>query len=107
MAAHEDLIGGSEGADLGRSVLDLGHAIDAGCKHDKDGASHGLDHDRATPPLEPIQCHDSQLPERRLEEQHQNQRHLSRQYREQELNHPRNLRKEGRDGKEKGRRGIS
>lgn len=107
MAAHKDLIGGGEGADLGRSVLDLGHAIDAGCKHDDDGTSHGLHHDGASSPLEPVQGHDRKLPERRLEEQHQNQRHLSRQYREQELNHPGTLGKDGRDGKEKRRRGIS
>lgn len=87
MLRHEDLIRGIGRAGLERSVMELGHAVDAGDEHHQDGPGHSREHDWAPPSLEPIQGHDHQLPQRGLEEEGQYQNHFGPDHGIEQLYH--------------------
>lgn len=87
VAAHEDLVGGREGAELGGAAADLGHAVEAGGEDDYDGACNGLHHDGPAAALETVEAEDNELAERGLEEEGHRHPNLRRQHREQQLDH--------------------
>lgn len=87
MFGHEDLIGGIGGAVVDPTLLDLDHAVGAGGEQHGDGGRDGLDHDGSTAALDPIQRHDHELPQRRLERHQDYDRHLRQDHQEQKLNH--------------------
>lgn len=87
MLGHEDLVGGVEEAGLDGAPLDLHHAVQAGGEHDQQRDADRLHHDGAPAALDPIQGHDHQLPERGLEQEGQDQRHLGGDHGVQELYH--------------------
>ena len=87
MLGHEDLIRWINSSLIDPTLPDLGHAVDAGQEHHKDGGTNGLDHDWPTTTLDAIQAHYHQLPQWGLEQQHQYQCHFRQYHREQQLLH--------------------
>ena len=74
VSRKKDLVGGSEPHDPGAVELplgvgaDLGHAVEAGCEHDKHGGRDGAHHDGPAALLEAVEREHGQPPQRRLEE---------------------------------------
>lgn len=87
MAAGEHLVGGRELAEIPDPAPDLGDAVAAGAQHDEHGGGDRLDHDGAAPALGAVDGEQREASERRAEEQHEHQRRLRGQQREEQLDH--------------------
>lgn len=99
MTGHQHLIRGINNTVIDPTLLDLHHTVQTGDQHQQHGSGDGLDHERASTTLHPIQGHDHQLPQRSLEEEEHDERDLGENHRKQELKHFRRERSHGWEGR--------